>query len=179
MNVTKQISATEYTISDVRYSVRPFPAMDSAGVLGDLLSVIAPAIGTVGRSVMMSKSETLEGMMGDVSVDEITGKLSGLNGTTLKKIIKELLIDSQNIYFHHPSEPLPDRFELLNMDTFNELFCQGLDDALILCGHVIKLNFGSFFGRFAARYGKATEEAGKRIMTASAALTLGASHASN
>lgn len=154
MNVKKQIASKEYVVEGIRFSVTPFSAYDSAGILGDILQFIAPAIGSVGKSVLQSQSDKLNDMLNEISVDDVAGKLSTLNGTNVQKLIKELLMDKGNVYYHDPDAE-GDIFTRLNMESFNEIFCQDIFSAFVLCGHVIMLNFGGFFTKLGTRRGKA------------------------
>ena len=154
MELKKQLQPKPYTLEGVQYSISPLPAMDAVCVLGDLLGVIAPALSSLAPAFMASKNTKLDDMLGDVSVDSIsTGLFKGLNGTQMKALFNELLIQYGNVMYHDPDDSNATNYLPMDIDAFNEIFCQDVGSAMTLCGFVIKQNFTGFFGKLKPLFG--------------------------
>ena len=161
MELKKQLRPQPFTVSGVPYNVTPFSAMDSIVILGDMLGIISPMLASLAPAMLAErgKGNKTKAAMQNITVDDISAGLVKLNGETLSKVMKELLIEFGNVTFHDLDDPNRANYEILTLDAFNELFCLNLGAALELCSHVIKMNFGSFFGTAVSLFGKATAPA--------------------
>jgi len=71
-------------------------------------------------------------------------------------LLRDLLVRGNNIAVDFNSETKP-----LTEDLVNELFCGDVQDMYILAFHVIKINYGGFFGKLGTQSGKVAELAQK------------------
>ena len=87
---------------------------------------------------------------------EITKAFESLSGDAVEKLLRDLLVRGNNIAVDFNSETKP-----LTEDLVNELFCGDVQDMYILAFHVIKINYGGFFGKLGTQSGKVAELAQK------------------
>lgn len=160
MELKKQLRPHPYTVNEIPYSVTPFSAMDSIVVLGDIIGLISPALAGMAPAFLANKGGAKE-KLANISIDELVDAISRLNGKNIATLAKELLIDYGNVVFHDPEDPNRSNYQVLDMDSFNEIFCLDLASVLELCGFVIKMNYGNFFGGAVSRFGKAMAASGK------------------
>lgn len=155
MLAEKQTAKTEVQIDDYNFYIAPFSAFDATIIFGDLVSVLGPVLAGV-SSIFDAVSG--EKSIGDVEFSEIspivTAALAGITGDKLSSLIKNLLIDKRKISFNSVNET---RVVYLDMDTFNEIFCQDILGVYQLCFEVIKLNYSSFFTNLTTRFGNLTD----------------------
>lgn len=156
MNVRiKQMEKTEVQIDDMIFYISPFSAYDSTVIFGDLVSIIGPVIS--GLTPIFDMIDDEKGVF-DMEFSEVAPALSsalvGISGEKMAKLIKELLLDKRKITFSYVGE---DKVEYLNMDNYNEMFCQDILGVYQLCFEVVKLNYGSFFTKISTRFGKLGE----------------------
>ena len=71
-------------------------------------------------------------------------------------MLRDLLVRGNNIAVDFNGETKP-----LTEDLVNELFCGDVQDMYILAFHVIKINYGGFFGKLGTQSGKVAELAQK------------------
>ena len=141
----KQMEITEKEIGNSRFYIKPFPAFVAANISGDLVSVLTPMLGAL--SAIMGKDDITD----EEGLPIIGQALSGLNGESLEKMIRKLLIDNKNISVE--AEITEGKTKPLTMDIANEIFCGEVQDMYLLCWEVIKLNFGGFFRKLGVQFG--------------------------
>lgn len=153
----KRMEVTEKTIGENTFYIRPFAAFTAANVSGEVISVLSPILGGLaplfGDMEIGSGKETDSVMDMDIekALPSITDALSSVSGDKIEHLMKRLLIDNSNISVEGPDTEGDVR--VLDRDLANEVFCGEIQDMLILCFEVIKLNFKGFFKKFAARSG--------------------------
>ena len=144
----KQMTPIVKEIGEYTFHIRPFPAFVSANICGELAKIATPLLGAI------TALPTGEKGVGDIEMDKampiLTEALSGLSGDKFEELMKKLLVQYKNISVTDPDG----KTVMLDMDTANEIFCGELQDMLVLCFEVIKLNFSSFFKKLGARFGK-------------------------
>lgn len=141
----KQMTPTEVTVGDYIYYVKPFPAFVAANISGQLAEIFVPLIGAIAPYVSASdESGEVDIHVGDDKVgDVMSGALKGFSGDKIEKMVKELLVNHNNIGVC--GECTEGLAKLLSKDLADEIFCGEIQDMFILCFHVIKLNFKGFF----------------------------------
>ena len=97
----------------------------------------------------------------------MAGAVSGLSGTVVETLLRQLLVDYGNIAYDDPETGATPK---LTMDKANELFCGEVQDMFILAVEVIKVNYNGFFKKLAAQFGSAIAKF-KDLMAASSAST--------
>lgn len=160
----KRMEVTEKTIGENTFYIRPFAAFTAANVSGEVISVLSPILGGLaplfgnmekepGKSSKGEGSENANLMDMDIekALPSITDALGNVSGDKIEHLMKRLLIDNGNISVEGPDTEGDVR--VLDRDLANEVFCGEIQDMLILCFEVIKLNFKGFFKKFAARSG--------------------------
>lgn len=146
----KRMEVTEKQIGENTFYLRPFPAFTAANISGELAALITPMISSLAP---LFGSKTAADVM-DIEIEDaapaITGAFSALSGDKIERLMRKLLIDSQNISVNNPETG---RVELLTMDLANEVFCGEVQDMFLLCFEVIKINFSGFFKKLGAQFG--------------------------
>lgn len=169
MQLKKQFRPVPYTVSGVKFQITPFAAMDSIAVFGSLTAIIVPVLKLfVPAMSQYIDSEKAKGkksgcsekgngkktdcfvdvnaIASNITADDIASAINGLSGQQLVMLFKELLIDYDNVVFVDDDEPDPQmRYKHLDLDSFNEIFCQNLGAAVSLCVKVINMNYSNFF----------------------------------
>lgn len=161
MQLKKQFRAVPFTVSGVKFQITPFAAMDSIAVFGALTTIIVPVLKLIvpamsqyvdaeksKNSKVATGSESIDvgAIASNITTDDIAGAINGLSGQQLVMLFKELLIDYDNVVFVDEDEPDTQmRYKHLDLDSFNEIFCQNLGAAVSLCVKVINLNYSNFF----------------------------------
>lgn len=146
----KRMEVTEKQIGENTFYLKPFPAFTAANISGELAALITPVISSL--VPLFGGKATVDIM--DIEIEDaapaITGAFSALSGDKVERLMKKLLIDSQNISV---SNPETGRIEVLTMDLANEVFCSEIQDMFLLCFEVIKINFSGFFKKLGAQFG--------------------------
>ena len=153
----KRMEVTQKKIGDYTFYIRPFPAFTAANISGDLASLVAPMIGAFAPLIGDTKKpagEVASNIM-DADIEEalpaITNAFSSLSGDQFERLMKKLLIDSENISVE--GEATDGNTMIMNRDLADEVFCGEIQDMFILCFEVIKLNFKGFFKKLGGRSG--------------------------
>lgn len=137
----KQMETTAFDVGDITFYVTPFPAMKSAGIFGELTSVLAPVVS--GILPFLDKIDDLE----ELDAKDAAGLFQGcvtLSGDKVEKLVTTLLLGG-NVAYEEEDEDGDTEAVKLTKDRFNELFCGDLTDMFELCFDVIKLNYNDFF----------------------------------
>lgn len=177
--VVKQVEVTEKVIGENTFYIRPFPAFKAANISGELVKLLSPVMGAIASSIGAVDGSTVDavsdlkegntegavsgikeaaaGIM-EMDVDEIAPKLSsalsGLSGDAIERMMKKLLVDYQNISVEGPATD--GAVKRMDIDLANEVFCTDLQDMLILCVEVVRVNFKGFFSKIAGLFGDQT-----------------------
>lgn len=140
---------SEKELNGVMFYIRPFPAFTAANISGELVTVLAPAIGGIVPLVASGMGDDSNVM--NLDVTQFSGALSGLNGLSGDKVeglLKKLLTKHKNI-----SVETEDGVKLLDDDLANEVFCGSTQDMFILAVEVINVNFKGFFSKIGNQFG--------------------------
>lgn len=153
----KQLESTEKKIGKATFYIRPFPAFTAANISGELSALIAPMIGGIApliNGVKVDKNGVADLM--DMQVEDalpaLSNAFSGLSGDKFEKLMKQLLINHQNISVCS-EEATDGEVKKLTLDLANEVFCGEVQDMYILCFEVIRINFNGFFKKLGSRFG--------------------------
>lgn len=148
----KQMEVTMKKIGDTKFYITPFPAFTAARISGELASVIAPILGSFAPMLKGVDANNADNLM-DTNIDEalpvLADALSQLEGNKFEHLMKQLLTDYKNVAYDNEDGET----ERLTYDNANEVFCGEIQDMLLLCWEVIKLNFGGFFKKIAGQSG--------------------------
>ena len=151
---SKLITPKEKAIGDYKFYIRPFPAMDAAGISGDVAGFILPLLSGASPLIgVLFNGESEESVFEkDTSsfAPALVTAFSTLNGNKIKKLMNQLLLDYNNISYVAPGSS---EAEPLTKDSLNEIFCTEVQDMYILAVEVIKINFGGFFKKLSNRFG--------------------------
>ena len=147
----KQQDATPVLVGDTTFYIRPFPAFKSANIFGQLTKTITPVAGGLLSLVGGTGDEK---SIFDLNLEEaapaLAGAVSGLSGTVVETLLRQLLVDYGNIAYDDPETGATPK---LTMDKANELFCGEVQDMFILAVEVITVNYNGFFKKTAAPLG--------------------------
>ena len=159
----KQMEFTKKKIGENTFYIKPFPAFPAAYISAELSRVLAPAVGELGPVLKGEVGEKFDIM--DIDVEDalpaLSGALGSISGEKMESLMKLLLIRHKNISVKGPAtdnEPA-----VLDEDLADEVFCGELQDMLILCFEVVKVNYAGFFKKIAGRFGgpKGSTETGE------------------
>ena len=148
--------ATEVVVNENHFYVRPFPAFRAANISGEVIKVIIPIIGSVLPFVSTSGDTSVLDTDLATIAPEITKAFESLSWDAVEKLLRDLLVRGNNIAVDFNGETKP-----LTEDLVNELFCGEVQDMYILAFHVIRINYGGFFGKLGTQSGKVAELAQK------------------
>ncbi len=155
MEVKKQLTASSYVISGITYKVTPFAAMNAVAVMGTLTSLLVPVLQLAVPAVkgVMDKKGTLDvdAVEKNITLDNLGDAIRGLSGDQMVRLFNDLLLKYSNVIFLDKEKG--NELTQLDIDTFNELFCQNLGAAVNLCIKVISLNYSNFFDGFGIQFG--------------------------
>ena len=164
----KQMEVTMKTIGENTFYLKPFPAFVAVNISGELSSMLAPVVGSIAALAGSDKSITdlddgavsAENIM-DADIEKalpiFSQAFSKLSGDKMERIIKKLLVDHKNISVE--SEATEGKVSILTYELANEVFCGDIQDMIVLCFEVIKLNFGGFFKKLGVQFGSLKKSA--------------------
>lgn len=161
----RQMEPKKVTVGGIDFYIKPFPAMKSANLSGELAAMLLPLftalIPLLGKSITGEgkESESDNGLL-DIEVEDAAPELgkafSSLSGDKVELLLRKLLIVNKNIVVEIPDEESGETEQTtLDEDTLNEIFCGEVQDMFILAFEVIRLNFNGFFKKVGALSGKA------------------------
>lgn len=153
--MNKQMKVTEKAIGQNMYYIRPFGAFEAAAVGTDLAKLAGPLLS--GISPMFGGSGDVDIMGSDVgaAADALGAALATLDSKEFVRLMKELLTDSKNITVE--CEETNNQAKVLTYELANEIFCTDLQDMLVLCVEVIKVNYNGFFSKLGDQFGSLGE----------------------
>lgn len=176
------LNTKEVQIDGISFFISPFPVFTAARITAQLSKVLSPILGGV-ITILGSENETGEDTEKDLSenvvaaIPAFTAAMQGLSPVEFEKLARELLVNSRNIAFKNQDYP---NGEILTEDAVNAIFAGNTQNMYILAFHVIKENYGGFFGKFKIPSGNAkVKEILKMYSNGTENLTPAASEISN
>lgn len=151
------LNTKEVQIDGISFFISPFPVFTAARITAQLSKVLSPILGGV-IALLGSEDETGEDTEKDLSenvvaaIPAFTAAMQGLSPVEFEKLARELLVNSRNIAFKNQDYP---NGEILTEDAVNAIFAGNPQNMYILAFHVIKENYGGFFGKFKIPSGNA------------------------
>ena len=151
------LNTKEVQIDGISFFISPFPVFTAARITAQLSKVLSPILGGV-IALLGSEDETGEDTEKDLSenvvaaIPAFTAAMQGLSPVEFEKLARELLVNSRNIAFKNQDYPNGD---ILTEDAVNAIFAGNTQNMYILAFHVIKENYGGFFGKFKLPSGNA------------------------
>ena len=151
------LNTKEVQIDGISFFISPFPVFTAARITAQLSKVLSPILGGV-IALLGSEDETGEDTEKDLSenvvaaIPAFTAAMQGLSPGEFEKLARELLVNSRNIAFKNQDYP---NGEILTEDAVNAIFAGNTQNMYILAFHVIKENYGGFFGKFKIPSGNA------------------------
>lgn len=153
----KRMEVTQKKIGEYTFYIKPFPAFTAANISGDLASLVAPMLSSLAPLLGETPKTTKAAVSGllDADVEEalplVTKAFSGLSGNQFERLLRKLLIDSENVSVE--GETTDGQTMIMSYDLANEVFCGEIQDMFVLCFEVLKLNFSGFFKKLGALFG--------------------------
>lgn len=174
----KRMERTEKVIGENTFYIVPFAAFTAANISVELTAILSPMIGSMGAVVgeidmneamkaanqpSFSTENTSE-EAGSFAVEDIMNMdmeklmpalaraFGSLSGDKFERLMRRLLVDNQNISVQ--GEATDGRVVNLSKDLADEIFCGEIQDMLILCYEVIKVNFSGFFRKLGVQFGR-------------------------
>lgn len=157
----KRMETTEKVIGENTFYIRPFSAFTAANISAELTSVLSPMVGSVGAmigKVDASSAEDSVDLVDIMNLDiekalpALAAAFGSLSGDRMEKLMLRLLVDNKNIAVE--GEATDGRTVQMSKDLADEVFCGEVQDMFILCYEVIKVNYGNFFKKLVARFGR-------------------------
>lgn len=151
------LNTKEVQIDGISFFISPFPVFTAARITAQLSKVLSPILGGV-IALLGSEDETGEDTEKDLSENVVAAipafiaAMQGLSPVEFEKLARELLVNSRNIAFKNQDYP---NGEILTEDAVNAIFAGNTQNMYILAFHVIKENYGGFFGKFKIPSGNA------------------------
>lgn len=151
------LNTKEVQIDGISFFISPFPVFTATRITAQLSKVLSPILGGV-IALLGSEDETGEDTEKDLSenvvaaIPAFTAAMQGLSPVEFEKLARELLVNSRNIAFKNQDYP---NGEILTEDAVNAIFAGNTQNMYILAFHVIKENYGGFFGKFKIPSGNA------------------------
>ena len=146
----KQMEVTEKRIGENAFYIKPFPAFTSANLSGELISLLAPVLGSLAPLFGTDEGSVMDVELGE-ALPSLSRAFSTLSGDKFERMMKRLLIESKNISIE--GGVTEGEVKLLTFDLANEVFCGEILEMYMLCFEVIKLNFGGFFKKLGTQSG--------------------------
>ena len=160
----KQMTPIEKTIRGNTFYIRPFPAFRASNISGQLATLVAPMVSGLAPIVAAldggtdSEGSSEQSVM-DLDVEKaapaLAGAFSSISGDKAERLLRQLLIDSQNISVVPKGEATA---RLLTQDIADEIFCCEVQDMYVLAYEVIQLNFKGFFKKLGTQFGTVFEK---------------------
>lgn len=157
----KRMETTEKVIGENTFYIRPFSAFTAANISAELTSVLSPMVGSVGAMIGKVDASSAEDSvdLADImnldiekALPALAAAFGSLSGDRMEKLMLRLLVDNKNIAVE--GEATDGRTVQMSKDLADEVFCGEVQDMFILCYEVIKVNYGNFFKKLVARFGR-------------------------
>ena len=150
----KQFEPVLKTINGNRFYIRPFPAMKSAYISGEVFAFLSPLAASLLPAVgniLNSDNDSAFDVDIASAIPAITNSLGNVNGDKVEGMLRKLLIQYKNISVEQEDET---EAQLLTEELSDEVFCGELQDMFILAYEVIQVNFPGIFKKLESRFGK-------------------------
>lgn len=157
----KRMETTEKVIGENTFYIRPFSAFTAANISAELTSVLSPMVGSVGAIIGKVDASGAEDSvyLADImnldmekALPALAAAFGSLSGDRMEKLMLRLLVDNKNIAVE--GEATDGRTVQMSKDLADEVFCGEVQDMFILCYEVIKVNYGNFFKKLVAQFGR-------------------------
>lgn len=154
----KRMETKQFVIGENTFYVVPFAAFVAASIGGELTALlvpvaasIIPALGTAQTGEEDPDNGDKNFLDTDISdvLPALANAATGLSGDKIEHIMVRLLIESGNVSVQ--GEATNGTVTKLTKDLADEIFCMDIQDMLVLCYEVAKMNFGGMFGKFAEK----------------------------
>jgi len=150
----KRTDFRQVTVEGKKFNIYPFSALKAANLSGELVKLIAPALGSISAIADMNGQGK---NLFDTDVNEIapalTAAVSSLSGDAVESLLNKLLLQNNNVaYDKGNGNPA-----WLSEDDLDEAFCGETQGIFVLAFEVVKTNYGGFFGKLGSRFGRASE----------------------
>lgn len=148
----KNMEPQRVTIDGVDFAIYPFGAMQAANLSGELGRFFGPMVSGLVPLALGESDDVLSVDLKD-AMPLVTMAFSTLDGDTVEKLLRKLLINGKNIscqYREHNGEVVQ---SVLDQDLLDVIFCQNIDGLYRLAYEVIKVNFSGFFKKLLIQSG--------------------------
>lgn len=162
----KQMEVVKKKIGGRTFYIKYFPAFVSANISGELSSTIGPLLGGLAPILKVDDIRNLADLDVDQLIGPLVGALSSIQGDKVEHLIKRLIVNYKNVSVK--CEETNEDVERLTEDLANEIFCGEIEDMLMLCVEVVRMNFGGFFKKAVTQFGGLTAFTETMTMTDSA-----------
>lgn len=148
----KKTDFRKVEIGSNKFYIYPFSALKAANLSGELVKLLAPALGSLGAAIDAKNVDKLL----DSDVRDLAPALSGafgsLSGDALETLLRKLLIINENVAYDNAEG----RTVRLSEEDLDTLFCGEVQDMYLLAFEVIRTNYGGFFEKLGSRFGNAS-----------------------
>lgn len=174
----KRMERTEKVIGENTFYIVPFAAFTATNISAELSAVLSPMLGSMGAMIgnidvnAAMRAANQPSFTAENAADEDRGvsltdimnmdmekvlpalaaAFGSLSGDRLERLMRRLLVDNKNISIE--GKITEGRTVTLDKDLADEVFCGDIQDMFILCYEVIKVNFGGFFKKLGAQFGR-------------------------
>ena len=142
------------TIGGYNFYIYPFGAMRSANISGELVGFASPLIAAIISLIGGTDGNNESGSILDMDIEDaakfIVPAFRGINGDTVEKLLRMLLIKYRNISFDTDEDKTCD---WLDENDLDKIFVGQLQNMYMLAWEVIKLNYGGFFDLLSSQSG--------------------------
>lgn len=157
----KRLETIQKVIGENTFYIRPFSAFTAANISAELTSVLSPMVGSVGAVIGKVDANGAEDSVDvadimnldiEKALPALASAFGTLSGDRMEKLMLRLLVDNKNIAVE--GEATDGRTVQMSKDLADEIFCGEVQDMFILCYEVIKVNYGNFFKKLVAQFGR-------------------------
>ena len=149
----KRMETTEKVVGDNTFYIRPFSAFTAANISGELSATIAPIVGALAPLLSGDGEVRLDEIDVETVLPTVSEALGNVSGDKLEHLMRRLLVDYKNVSVE--GDVTDGSAKTLTADLADEIFCGELQDMLMLCIEVLKVNFGGFFRKLGVQFGNA------------------------
>ena len=143
------------TLGGYNFYIYPFGAMRAAHISGDLFGVAAPLVAAIASLLSANglddSNESIMDMDAGKAIRYIIPAFSTINGETVEKLIRLLIIKYQNVAYDTDEDQVA---KWLDENEVDIVFRRDLPNLYMLAWEVIKLNFGGFFEMLSNLFGE-------------------------
>ncbi len=150
----KRTEFREVTVANRKFYIYPFGALKAANLSGELVKLLAPALGSLGAVIDTKDGEK---SIFDYDIREIAPAIAGafgsLSGDAVELLLKKLLIINENVAY----ETDDGKAVRLTEGNLDELFCGEVQGLYVLAFEVVRTNYAGFFGKLGSLFGNASD----------------------